>query len=109
MFYNLVEFPYPSPEGLHVGHVFKYAGVDAYGGYQRMRGRQVFQPIGFDAFGIHTEHYALKAAQHPRPLTARTTEAFRKQLSEGGMAWEWSRCIDTSQPGYYRWYRAEAK
>jgi leucyl-tRNA synthetase len=103
LFYNLVEFPYPSAEGLHVGHVFKYSGADAYGRYQRMRGRAVFQPIGFDAFGIHTENFALKAGQHPLLLTGRTTEAFRAQLSRGGMGWDWSRTVDTSQPSYYRW------
>jgi leucyl-tRNA synthetase len=102
-FYNLVEFPYPSAEGLHIGHVFKYSGVDAYGRYQRMRGRAVFQPIGFDAFGIHTENFAIKSGQHPVRLTSRTTEAFRAQLSRGGMGWDWSRCVDTSQPRYYRW------
>jgi leucyl-tRNA synthetase len=102
-FYNLVEFPYPSAAGLHIGHVFKYSGADAYGRYQRMRGRTVFQPIGFDAFGIHTENFAIRAGQHPRRLTARTTEVFRAQLSRSGMAWDWSRCVDTSQPGYYRW------
>jgi leucyl-tRNA synthetase len=103
LFYNLVEFPYPSAEGLHIGHFFKYSGADAYGRYQRMRGRTVFQPIGFDAFGIHTENYALKVGRHPSALTRQTTAAFRSQLSCGGMAWDWSRCIDTSQPGYYRW------
>lgn len=103
LFYNLVEFPYPSAAGLHVGHVFKYSGADAYGRYQRMRGRAVFQPIGFDAFGIHTENFALKAGQHPQLLTRRTTEAFRGQLSRGGMGWDWSRTVDTSRPGFYRW------
>src|SRR5437868_9219342 len=83
-FYNLVEFPYPSAEGLHIGHVFKYSGADAFGRYQRMRGRVVFQPIGFDSFGIHTENYALKADQPPADLTARTTERFRAQLSRAG-------------------------
>ena len=102
-FYNLVEFPYPSAEGLHVGHVFKYSGADAYGRYQRMRGFRVFQPIGFDAFGIHTENFALRMDQHPMLLTGRTTERFRAQLSRGGMAWDWSRAVDTSSPGYYRW------
>jgi leucyl-tRNA synthetase len=102
-FYNLVEFPYPSAEGLHVGHVFKYSGVDAYGRYQRMLGAHVFQPIGFDAFGIHSENYALKTGEHPWDLTARTTEAFRAQLRRGGMAWDWARTVDTSEPRYYRW------
>jgi leucyl-tRNA synthetase len=102
-FYNLVEFPYPSAEGLHVGHIFKYSGADAYGRYQAMRGRTVFQPIGFDAFGIHTENFALRTGEHPATLTARTIATFRAQLSRGGMAWDWSRSIDTSDPRYYRW------
>ena len=102
-FYNLVEFPYPSAEGLHVGHVFKYSGADAFGRYQRMRGRVVFQPIGWDAFGINAENYALNNGQHPRDLIGRTTERFRAQLSRGGMAWDWSRVVDTSRPEYYRW------
>ncbi|MGH8981762.1 MAG: class I tRNA ligase family protein, partial [Acidimicrobiales bacterium] len=102
-FYNLVEFPYPSAEGLHVGHFFKYAGADAYGRYQAMRGHTVFQPMGFDAFGIHTENYALKVREHPLTLTARTTAHFRAQLSRGGMAWDWSRTLDTSDARYYRW------
>jgi leucyl-tRNA synthetase len=103
LFYNLVEFPYPSAEGLHVGHIFKYSGADAYGRYQRMSGKAVFQPIGFDAFGIHTENFALKAGEHPMVLTARTTANFRSQLSRAGMAWDWSRVIDTSSPDYYHW------
>ncbi len=102
-FTNLVEFPYPSAEGLHVGHVFKYAGADAYGRYRRMRGAEVFQPIGFDAFGIHTENFALRVERHPEELTGRTTERFRAQLSRCGMAWDWSRAVDTSRPEYYRW------
>ncbi|NOX24348.1 MAG: leucine--tRNA ligase [Actinobacteria bacterium] len=103
VFYNLAEFPYPSAEGLHVGHVFRYAGVDVYGRYQRMAGKHVFQPIGFDAFGIHTENYALKVGEHPSSLTARTTARFRRQLERIGAAWDWSRMIDTSHPEYYRW------
>ncbi|MEN8239792.1 MAG: leucine--tRNA ligase [Actinomycetota bacterium] len=103
VFVNQVEFPYPSAEGLHVGHVYRYAGVDAYGRYQRMAGKQVFQPIGFDAFGIHTENYALRVGEHPISLTARTTARFRQQLSRAGMAWDWSRMVDTSRPEYYRW------
>lgn len=103
VFYNLVEFPYPSAEGLHVGHVFRYVGVDAFGRYQRMQGRAVFQPIGFDAFGIHTENYALNVGEHPRRLTERTITRYREQLANIGAAWDWSREIDTSQPEYYRW------
>jgi leucyl-tRNA synthetase len=103
LFYNLIEFPYPSAEGLHVGHFFKYSGVDAYGRYQRMRGHVLFEPIGFDAFGIHTENFALRTGEHPATLTARTVSNFRAQLSRGGMAWDWSRSLDTSDPRYYRW------
>jgi leucyl-tRNA synthetase len=102
-FFNLVEFPYPSAEGLHIGHIFRYSGADAYGRLQRMRGHDVFQPIGFDAFGIHSENYALRVGQHPADLTGRTTEAFRAQLSRGGMAWDWGHAVDTSRPNYYRW------
>jgi leucyl-tRNA synthetase len=103
VFTNLVEFPYPSAEGLHVGHVFKYSGADAFGRYQRMRGKQVFQPMGWDAFGIHTENYALQHGEHPMRLTKRTTANFRRQLSHGGMAWDWRAEVDTSSPDYYRW------
>jgi leucyl-tRNA synthetase len=102
-FYNLVEFPYPSAEGLHVGHAYTYAGADAYGRWQRMRGRVVFQPIGFDAFGIHTENYALRVGVHPKPLTARTIARYTEQLTRLGAAWDWSRQVTTSDPAYYRW------
>ena len=103
LFYNLVEFPYPSAEGLHVGHIFKYSGADTFGRYQRMCGKAVFQPIGFDAFGIHTENFALKAARAPDGSHRSHDANFRAQLSRGGMAWDWSRVIDTSKPEYYRW------
>src|SRR5438046_5194488 len=103
VFYNLAEFPYPSAEGLHVGHVFRYGGLDALGRYMRMRGRAVFQPIGFDAFGIHTENYALKVGQHPRAVTERTVANYRRQLRRIGAAWDWEHEVVTSEPGYYRW------
>jgi leucyl-tRNA synthetase len=102
-FYNLVEFPYPSAEGLHVGHAYTYSGADAYGRYLRMRGRSVFQPIGFDSFGIHTENFALKMDEHPRSLTDRTIENYRRQLRALGAGWDWSREVVTSDPTYYRW------
>ena len=101
--YNLVEFPYPSAEGLHVGHTYSYAGADTYGRYQRMRGRAVFQPIGFDAFGIHAENYALKVGEDPTTLTARTVERYRDQLRRLGAAWDWEHEVVTSDPAYYRW------
>jgi leucyl-tRNA synthetase len=102
-FYNLVEFPYPSAEGLHVGHAYTYAGADTFGRYLRMRGREVFQPIGFDSFGIHTENYALRVGEHPRTLTRRTITNYRRQLTSLGAAWDWRRSIATSDPTYYRW------
>ena len=102
-FYNLVEFPYPSAEGLHVGHAYTYSGADTYGRYLRMRGRDVFQPIGFDSFGIHAENYALRVGEHPRTLTERTIANYRRQLASIGAAWDWSREIVTSHPSYYRW------
>jgi leucyl-tRNA synthetase len=102
-FYNLVEFPYPSAEGLHVGHAYTYCGADTFGRYQRMRGRTVFQPMGFDSFGIHTENYALRVGENPRTLTARTVDGYRGQLRRLGAAWDWSREVVTSDPRYYRW------
>jgi leucyl-tRNA synthetase len=101
--YNLVEFPYPSAEGLHVGHTYTYSGADTYGRYRRMRGRKVFQPIGFDAFGIHTENYALRVGEDPTTLTARTVERYRGQLRRLGAAWDWDHELVTSDPRYYRW------
>jgi len=101
--YNLVEFPYPSAEGLHVGHAYTYTGADTWGRWQRMRGRSVFQPIGFDSFGIHTENYALKVGEHPRTLTARTIAHYREQLERLGAAWAWGQELATSDPAYYRW------
>jgi leucyl-tRNA synthetase len=101
--YSLVEFPYPSAEGLHVGHAFTYSGADAYSRYQRMRGRDVFQPIGFDSFGIHTENYALRIGERPDRLTARTMANYGRQLRRMGAAWAWRNQLATSDPGYYRW------
>jgi leucyl-tRNA synthetase len=102
-FYNLVEFPYPSGEGLHIGHVFSYGGADTYGRFMRRRGYDVFQPIGFDSFGIHSENYALKVGAHPADLTARSIIRFREQLERLGAAFDWSREVVTSEPEYYRW------
>ena len=103
-FYNLMEFPYPSAEGLHIGHVYTYGGADTNGRFQRMRGYEVFEPMGFDAFGIHTENYALKIDTNPMQLTARTTRRYREeQLSRIGAMFDWAHSVDTSQPAYYRW------
>jgi leucyl-tRNA synthetase len=102
-FYNLMEFPYPSGEGLHVGHVFSFGGADTYGRFMRRCGYTVFQPIGFDAFGIHSENYALKIGAHPQELTPKATARFREQLRRLGAAFDWSREVDTTDPRYYRW------
>src|SRR3954469_7638612 len=102
-FYNLMEFPYPSGEGLHVGHVFSFGGADTYGRFMRRCGYDIFQPIGFDAFGIHSENYALKVGAHPQALTPKATARFREQLRRLGAAFDWSREVDTTDPRYYRW------
>jgi leucyl-tRNA synthetase len=102
-FYNLMMFPYPSAEGLHIGHVFAFTGADAHGRYRRLRGGTVFEPMGFDAFGIHSENYALKVGEHPARLVPRTTANFRRQLSRIGAMFDWSRQVNTTDPDYYRW------
>ncbi len=103
-FYNLMEFPYPSGEGLHAGHFYTYSGADAFGRLQRMRGHDVFQPMGFDAFGIHAENYALKQGVNPSLLVPRNIERFREQqMKHMGVAFNWERQVDTTQPEYYRW------
>jgi leucyl-tRNA synthetase len=102
-YYNLMEFPYPSAEGLHVGHAYTYGGADTNGRFQRMRGFEVFEPMGFDAFGIHSENFALRENVNPRTLTARTTRHYREQLGRMGAMFDWAHAVDTSQPEYYRW------
>lgn len=103
-FYNLMEFPYPSGEGLHVGHFYSYSGADTYGRFQRMNGFDVFQPMGFDAFGIHGENYALKIGQNPAIVMPRNIARFREeQLKRMGAAFDWSREVDTTDPRYYKW------
>jgi leucyl-tRNA synthetase len=103
-FYNLMEFPYPSAEGLHVGHVFTYCGSDTFGRFRRMQGYDVFEPMGFDAFGIHSENYAIRQGINPNVLTARTTRHYREdQMKRLGAMFDWSREVNTSSPDYYRW------
>ncbi len=103
-FYNLMEFPYPSAEGLHVGHVFTYCGSDTFGRFRRMQGFDVFEPMGFDAFGIHSENYALKSGINPKVLTARTTRHYRDdQMKRLGAMFDWWREVNTSDPSYYKW------
>jgi leucyl-tRNA synthetase len=102
-FYNLMMFPYPSAEGLHVGNVFAFVGSDIYGRYQRLRGHHVFEPIGFDAFGIHSENYALKMNTHPAELIPRNVARFRQQLRRVGLMVNWDHELSTTDPAYYRW------
>jgi leucyl-tRNA synthetase len=102
-YYNLMMFPYPSAEGLHVGNIYAFAGADVHGRYQRLTGKNVFEPIGFDAFGIHSENFALKQGVNPMDLTPRNVANFTRQLRRIGGMFDWSHSVDTSDPAYYRW------
>ena len=102
-FYNLMMFPYPSAEGLHVGNVFAFVGTDISGRYHRLRGHDVFEPIGFDAFGIHSENYALKVNTHPAELIPRNIARFRTQLRRMGLMVNWDHEVATTDPAYYKW------
>jgi leucyl-tRNA synthetase len=102
-FYNLMMFPYPSAEGLHVGNIYAFTGADIFGRFKRLQGYQVFEPIGFDAFGIHSENFALKQGINPMELIPRNVERFTKQLRRGGLMYDWSHTVDTTRPEYYKW------
>lgn len=102
-FYALMMFPYPSAEGLHVGNLFAFTGNDIYGRFQRLQGHTVFEPMGFDAFGIHSENYALKVGEHPMRLIPRNVANFRRQLTRAGLMIDWRYEVDTTDPDYYRW------
>ena len=102
-YYTLMMFPYPSAEGLHVGHAFAFPGVDIHGRFRRLQGYDVFEPIGFDAFGIHSENYALKVGTNPKELIPKTIANFTRQLHRLGLMVDWKHCVDTTSPEYYRW------
>ena len=102
-YYNLMMFPYPSAEGLHAGNMFSYVGSDVHGRWTAMRGYDVFEPIGFDAFGIHSENFAIKQRIHPRIVTQRNIAHFREQLKRIGNRFDWSHEVNSSEPAYYRW------
>jgi leucyl-tRNA synthetase len=102
-FYNLMMFPYPSAEGLHVGNIYAFTGADVHGRFQRMQGKRVFEPIGFDAFGIHSENFALKQGVHPMDLIPSNIRNFTRQLRRTGGMFDWEHTVDTTHPAYYRW------
>jgi leucyl-tRNA synthetase len=102
-FYALMMFPYPSAEGLHVGNLFAFTGNDIYGRFQRLRGHNVFEPLGYDAFGIHSENYALKVGVHPMDLIPRNIANFQRQLERAGLMVDWRYRLATTDPNYYKW------
>ncbi|MFL5605904.1 MAG: leucine--tRNA ligase, partial [Gemmatimonadaceae bacterium] len=102
-FYALMMFPYPSAEGLHVGNLFAFTGNDIYGRFQRLQGHTVFQPFGFDAFGIHSENFAIKVGLHPAELIPRNIDNFRRQVQRTGHMVDWRHELSTTDPGYYKW------
>ncbi len=102
-FYNLMMFPYPSAEGLHVGSFFTYGGIDAFGRFKRMQGYDVFEPIGLDGFGIHSENYAIKVGRTPQEHARISEENFYRQLHMLGNGFDWSRKLETYDPAYYKW------
>ena len=103
-FYNLMMFPYPSAEGLHVGNVFAFIGSDIQGRFHRMNGYDVFEPIGFDAFGLHSENFALKVGTHPARMVPKNIERFKEeQLKKIGNMYDWTHMVDTTSPDYDRW------
>ncbi len=102
-FYNLMMFPYPSAEGLHIGNIYAYTGADVQGRFQRLNGKTVFEPIGFDAFGIHSENFALNTGTNPNELIPKNIENFTRQLRRFGGMYDWNHTVDTTDPAYYKW------
>ncbi|MBR6619108.1 MAG: leucine--tRNA ligase [Clostridia bacterium] len=102
-FYALVEFPYPSGAGMHVGHIKAYSGLEVVSRKRRMEGYNVLFPIGFDAYGLPTENYAIKTGIHPRQVTDDNIARFTSQLKRVGFSFDWDRVIDTTEEGYYKW------
>ena len=101
--YGLIEFPYPSGQGLHVGHPRSYTALDIIARKRRLQGYNVLFPIGFDAFGLPAENYAIKTNVHPRITTAQNIAHFTEQLKSLGFSFDWSRTVDTTDPNYYKW------
>ncbi len=101
--YILIEFPYPSGDGLHVGHVRSYTAIDIISRKKRMEGYNVLYPIGWDAFGLPTENYAIKKGIHPAKITERNIKIFKRQIKSLGVSFDWSKEINTTDPKYYKW------
>ena len=102
-FYALDMFPYPSGAGLHVGHPEGYTATDILCRYRRMLGHNVLHPMGWDAFGLPAEQYAIKTGTHPRDTTQQNINNFRRQIKSLGFSYDWDREVDTTDPHYYRW------
>ncbi|NTV55283.1 MAG: leucine--tRNA ligase, partial [Candidatus Moranbacteria bacterium] len=102
-YYCLIEFPYPSGQGLHIGHIRSNTAMDIVARKRRMEGFDVLYPIGWDAFGLPTENYAIKTGIHPREVTRQNTDNFRRQLKGIGFSFDWSREINTTDPAYFKW------
>ena len=101
--YILVEFPYPSGSGLHVGHAFSYTGGDVYARFKRMQGNNVLFPMGWDAFGLPTENYAIKMKKKPQDVTKENTDKFRNEMNRLAFSFDWSKEVNTTDPAYYKW------
>lgn len=101
--YVLVEFPYPSGSGLHIGHAFTFTGGDIYARFKRMQGFNVMFPMGWDAFGLPTENYAIKMKRKPQEITKENTDMFRSQMKKLAFSFDWSREVNTTDPNYYKW------
>jgi leucyl-tRNA synthetase len=102
-YHALFMFPYPSAEGLHIGNFYAFISVDVMAKYKRLKGFDVYEPIGWDAFGIHSENYALKIGETPEKMLHRTIKNFRHQLQAAGLSCDWTREVNTTDPEYYKW------
>ena len=102
-FYGLVEFPYPSGAGLHVGHPRSYTALDTVARKRRMEGYNVLYPMGWDAFGLPTENFAMQNHIHPEVVTENNVKRFRDQLKSLGLSFDWDREVNTTDPSYYKW------
>ncbi len=102
-YYNLMMFPYPSAEGMHVGNMYAHTGADIHGRFRRMQGYDVFEPIGLDGFGIHSENYAMKVGRHPKEQAQVSEENFYRQMHSTGSGFDWQRTVETYDPEYYKW------